>query len=163
MHGKAALDGLVGVDSGGRHGLLREPCPSSSSPGLHRSQYRPCWQSGCHFPRSRYNCTDTKSTIMAKKQHLYLEIAESIRRRIASGELGPGDRLPSVRRMAQRCNCTPGTVSRAYTTLAQDGLIEGFRGGGTRVTPNTLLPEQPVWRWIVGFRLSRSASLSTVL
>ena len=84
---------------------------------------------------------------MAKKQHLYLEIAESIRRRIASGELGPGDKLPPVRRMAQRWNCTPGTVSRAYTTLALDGLIEGFRGGGTRVTPNTLLPEQPVWRW----------------
>ena len=84
---------------------------------------------------------------MAKKQHLYLEIAESIRRRIASGELGPGDKLPPVRRMAQRWNCTPGTVSRAYTILAQDGLIEGFRGGGTRVTPNTLLPEQPTWRW----------------
>jgi molybdate-binding protein/DNA-binding transcriptional regulator YhcF (GntR family) len=84
---------------------------------------------------------------MAKKQHLYLEIAESIRLRIASGEIGPGDRLPPVRKMAQRWNCTPGTISRAYATLAQDGLIEGFRGGGTRVTRNTLLPDQPVWRW----------------
>ncbi len=84
---------------------------------------------------------------MAKKQHLYLEIAESIRLRIASGEIGPGDRLPPVRKMAQRWNCTPGTISRAYATLAQDGLIEGFRGGGTRVTRSALLPDQPVWRW----------------
>ena len=80
---------------------------------------------------------------MAKRQHLYLEIAESIRLRIASGEIGPGDRLPPVRKMAQRWNCTPGTISRAYSTLAQDGLIEGFRGGGTRVTRNALLPDLP--------------------
>jgi molybdate-binding protein/DNA-binding transcriptional regulator YhcF (GntR family) len=87
------------------------------------------------------------SLTSTKRQHLYLQIAESIRRRIASGEIGPGDKLPPVRGMAQRWNCTPGTVSRAYSTLAQDGLVEGYRGGGTRVMPNALQPEQPAWRW----------------
>jgi molybdate-binding protein/DNA-binding transcriptional regulator YhcF (GntR family) len=81
------------------------------------------------------------------KNYLYLEIAESLRRRIASGELEPGDKLTPVREMAQRWNCTPGTVSRAYAQLAQDGLITGHRGGGTRVAPNTLQPERPAWRW----------------
>ena len=59
------------------------------------------------------------------KNYLYLEIAESLRRRIASGELEPGDKLTPVREMAQRWNCTPGTVSRAYAQLAQEGLITG--------------------------------------
>lgn len=81
------------------------------------------------------------------KTFLYLEIAESVRRRIASGELKPGDKLPPVREMAQRWNCTPGTVGRAYAELADQGLVEGHRGGGTRVMPNALQPEKPAWRW----------------
>ncbi|GAB4549659.1 MAG: hypothetical protein Kow0063_44490 [Anaerolineae bacterium] len=78
---------------------------------------------------------------------LYQEIAESVRRRIASGELRPGDRLPPVREMARAWGCTPGTVSRAYARLGREGLVAGHRGGGTRVTPNALQPEHPVWGW----------------
>ncbi len=78
---------------------------------------------------------------------LYLEIAESIRRLIASGELRPGDRLEPVREMARRWNCTPGTVGRAYASLAKEGLIEGYRGGGTKVAQSTLQPDRPVWQW----------------
>jgi molybdate-binding protein/DNA-binding transcriptional regulator YhcF (GntR family) len=79
--------------------------------------------------------------------YLYQEIAESLRRRIAAGELQAGDKLPPVRQMAQQWNCTPGTISRAYAILAQEGLVAGQRGSGTRVLPNTLQPEQPVWHW----------------
>ena len=79
---------------------------------------------------------------------LYLEIAESVRRRIASGELEPGDRLPPVREMARRWDCTPGTVARAYALLAQEGLVAGRRGGGTRVQPSALLEEPPALQWV---------------
>jgi molybdate-binding protein/DNA-binding transcriptional regulator YhcF (GntR family) len=79
--------------------------------------------------------------------YLYQEIAEALRRRIAAGELRAGDKLPPVRQMAQQWNCTPGTVSRAYAILTQDGLVAGQRGSGTHVLPNTLQPEQPVWQW----------------
>lgn len=78
---------------------------------------------------------------------LYLEIAEALRRRIASGELRPGDRLPSVREMARRWGCTPGTVSRAYAQLAREGLVGAHRGGGTRVQPSVLRPEHPTQQW----------------
>jgi molybdate-binding protein/DNA-binding transcriptional regulator YhcF (GntR family) len=78
---------------------------------------------------------------------LYQEIAESLRRRIASGELQPGDKLPPVRKMARQWDCTPGTVSHAYAQLAQEGLVAGHRGGGTRVTPSPLQPEHPSWGW----------------
>jgi molybdate-binding protein/DNA-binding transcriptional regulator YhcF (GntR family) len=78
---------------------------------------------------------------------LYQEIAESLRRHIASGDLQPGDKLPPVREMAQNWDCTPGTVGRAYAQLSQEGLVVGHRGGGTRVTPNALQPEHPTWHW----------------
>ena len=78
---------------------------------------------------------------------LYLEIAESLRRRIASGELKPGDRLPPVREMAKRWGCTPGTVIRAYAQLTQEGLAMGRRGGGTRVASSTLQPEHAAYQW----------------
>jgi len=78
---------------------------------------------------------------------LYLEIAESLRRLIASGELQPGNRLPPVREMARRWGCTPGTVSRAYAQLAREGLVGAHRGGGTRVQPSVLRPEHPTQQW----------------
>lgn len=71
-------------------------------------------------------------------EYLYQEIAESIRRRIAFGELGPGDRLPSVRELASTWSCTPGTVSRAYGVLGDEGLVVSHRGKGTRVAANVL-------------------------
>ena len=49
--------------------------------------------------------------------------------------------------MARRWSCTPGTVSRAYGQLAQEGLVAGHRGGGTRVTAGALYPERPTWQW----------------
>jgi molybdate-binding protein/DNA-binding transcriptional regulator YhcF (GntR family) len=82
-----------------------------------------------------------------RETFLYQEIAESLRRRVASGELQPGDRLPPVREMARQWGCTPGTVGRAYTQLAQEGLVAGHRGGGTRVTSSALQPERPTWQW----------------
>lgn len=82
--------------------------------------------------------------------YLYQEIAESLRRRIASGELQPNDKLPSVRQMATQWGCTPGTVNRAYAKLMQEGLVAGFRGGGTRVAAGMLhhSPQQSsAWQW----------------
>lgn len=85
--------------------------------------------------------------MVSNRAFLYQEIAESLRRRIALGELKPGDKLPPVREMAQQWNCTPGTISRAYAQLAQEGLVTGHRGGGTRVTSGALQSEHPTWQW----------------
>lgn len=79
--------------------------------------------------------------------HIYQEIAESIRRLIASGELEPGDRLPAVRELAQQWHCTPGTVNRAYQELADQGLVSGHRGGGTRILENPLQGNRPNLEW----------------
>lgn len=68
-----------------------------------------------------------------EESYLYHQIAESIRREILEGRLLAGDRLPSVRAMTARWNCTPGTAQRAYQELAQQGLVTLRHGQGTRV------------------------------
>jgi molybdate-binding protein/DNA-binding transcriptional regulator YhcF (GntR family) len=78
---------------------------------------------------------------------IYLEIAEAIRRLIVSGELKPGDQLPTIREQAKAWHCTPGTVSRAYAKLAEEGLVSGRRGAGTRVTESALHAAPTTWRW----------------
>ncbi len=78
---------------------------------------------------------------------IYLEIAEAIRRLIVSGDLKPGDHLPAIREQAKTWHCTPGTVSRAYALLAEEGLVSGRRGAGTRVTESALHAAPTTWRW----------------
>jgi len=68
-----------------------------------------------------------------KTGYLYQQIAEAVRQQILSGELKPGDRLPSVRQMTARWGCTVGTAQRAYQELASQGLVSSRPGQGTRV------------------------------
>lgn len=84
------------------------------------------------------------------ESYVYLEIAEAVRRLIVAGEFEMGDRLPSVREMAERWKCTPNTVSRAYTFLQREGLVTAHRGGGTRVAslrPGFGSAPSPEWQW----------------
>lgn len=64
---------------------------------------------------------------------LYQRIAEAVRSDILAGRYKPGDRLPPVRLLCARWNCTPGTVQRAYRQLAREGLLVSRAGRGTRV------------------------------
>jgi molybdate-binding protein/DNA-binding transcriptional regulator YhcF (GntR family) len=68
-----------------------------------------------------------------EEAYLYQQIAEHTRREILSGALKPGDRLPSVKQMAARWDCTIGTVQHAYRDLARQGLVTSRPGQGTRV------------------------------
>ncbi len=72
---------------------------------------------------------------MANKEtaYLYEQIANSIREEILEGHLLPGERLPSVRQMTKRWNCTIGTVQRAYQELGRQGLVASRAGQGTSV------------------------------
>ncbi|HEY46359.1 MAG TPA: GntR family transcriptional regulator [Anaerolineae bacterium] len=68
-----------------------------------------------------------------KRVPIYQRIAESVRQDILTRDLHAGDMLPSVRDMADRWGCTPGTVQRAYGELTQQGLVVSRPGQGTRV------------------------------
>ncbi len=54
---------------------------------------------------------------------------------IASGQLRPGDRLPTVRRLAQHLAISVNTARSVYQKLESDGLTETRHGAGTRVLP----------------------------
>ena len=61
---------------------------------------------------------------------IYRQLIDQIRLAILRGRLTPGDRLPSVRSLAQRVVVNPNTVARAYGELARDGVIESQQGKG---------------------------------
>ena len=64
---------------------------------------------------------------------IYRQIVEQLRRMIAGGQLPPGELLPSVREVAGFHAINPMTVSRAYSLLEGEGLLERLRGTGMAV------------------------------
>ena len=64
---------------------------------------------------------------------IYRQLIDQIRAQVASGRLPPDEFLPSVRQLAQQLQVNPMTVSKAYSLLERDGLVELVRGQGMRV------------------------------
>jgi GntR family transcriptional regulator len=74
---------------------------------------------------------------------IYRQLFEQVRRRIASGLLRAGQEIPSVRELAQTLAVHPMTISKAFSLLEAQGLLERRRGLSmvvaaqhTRATPN---------------------------
>jgi len=65
---------------------------------------------------------------------VYRQIADQIRRAVVAGALVRGDRLPTIRGLAAQLAVNRDTVSLAYETLADEGVIESTVGRGTFVT-----------------------------
>lgn len=72
-------------------------------------------------------------------QPIYRQLAEMINKEILSGQLKPGDKLPSVREMGLKVNVNPNTVQRTYRELEGLGIVETRRGQGTFVTENEVV------------------------
>lgn len=64
------------------------------------------------------------------------EVRDRIHDQILTGRYGPGDRLPRDADIAEDLNCARSTVQRAMQDLADSGLVERRRKGGTRVRPD---------------------------
>ena len=65
---------------------------------------------------------------------LHDQVAAEIRRAIADGEAGPGDRLPLVKDIAVVLGVNKNTVLQAMYLLRDEGLVEFRRGRGITVT-----------------------------
>jgi GntR family transcriptional regulator len=63
----------------------------------------------------------------------YLQVVQELRRRIVEGELADGERLPSVRQIAEEWKIAQATAMKALAALRADGLAESVVGVGTVV------------------------------
>ena len=61
---------------------------------------------------------------------IYRQVIEQIRHQIMAGQLIEGQQLVSVRELATRLTVNPMTISKAYTLLEAEGLVERRRGVG---------------------------------
>ena len=64
---------------------------------------------------------------------IYLQIVNQIKAMIMSGELSPGEALPSMRNLAMQMRVSLITTKRAYEELERDGFIETYTGKGSFV------------------------------
>ena len=64
---------------------------------------------------------------------IYRQLMDQLRAQVAGGRLAAGEFLPSVRQVAEELQVNPMTVSKAYSLLERDGVVELVRGQGMRV------------------------------
>jgi GntR family transcriptional regulator len=74
--------------------------------------------------------TDLLQIHTGSPEPIYRQLMEQLRRRVAAGQLVAGQELPSVRDVAQALAVNPMTVSKAYSLLEAEGLLERRRGLG---------------------------------
>ena len=80
---------------------------------------------------------DTMADVRLGGGPKYAALADALRGRIDDGSLTEGARLPPVRELAHRIGVTPGTVSRAYAILTDEGRLVARVGRGTFVARQT--------------------------
>ena len=101
----------------------------------------------------------------ASEVPIYRQLVTQVVLAVLSGDLRPGDRLPSTRELARRFSIHPNTISAGYRQLAREGWTEHRRGSGVyiknrAVTPST--PEQILDQHIAAFfRAVRELNMPT--
>ncbi len=94
---------------------------------------------------------------------IFRQIVEQVRRLILSGKLPAGELLPSVRQLAADLEINMMTVSKAYSLLEAEGIVERVRGTGMRVVdqkPSTVTQRQAELRPTVEDLVSRARQLN---
>lgn len=64
---------------------------------------------------------------------IYTQIVEQVKQQVVSGELKPGDQLPTVRALALELRVNFNTVARAYRLLDEASIISTQQGRGTYI------------------------------
>jgi GntR family transcriptional regulator len=67
---------------------------------------------------------------------IYLQVVDQIRYAAASGQVRPGDALPSIRPLAEELRVNRNTIAKAYAELENQGVIETLPGKGCFVREN---------------------------
>lgn len=70
---------------------------------------------------------------LSGRSDLTTQVYLGLRQAVLDGRLGPGDRLPPTRVLAEQLTVSRGTVTTAYDRLVAEGFLEGRPGAGTFV------------------------------
>jgi DNA-binding GntR family transcriptional regulator len=70
----------------------------------------------------------------------YRQLADILRERIESGEIGPREALPSITFLVQETGLAVNTVRHAIRVLADEGFVYVIPGRGTFATPKGQRP-----------------------
>lgn len=81
-------------------------------------------------------------TIFDNERPIYIQLVEKLEIEIISGKLKPGERIASVRELAQITKVNPNTMQKALADLEAEGLIYTERTNGKFVTENKNLIEK---------------------
>jgi GntR family transcriptional regulator len=64
---------------------------------------------------------------------LYLQLMEQVKHAVETGALRDGDRLPTIRKVAEDLVMNPNTVVRAYRELEHEGVLDLKHGSGAYI------------------------------
>lgn len=67
---------------------------------------------------------------------IYTQIMSILKMKVAAGQYGPDEKLPSVRELAVEAGVNPNTMQRALAEMEREGLFYSNRTAGRHVTGN---------------------------
>lgn len=65
---------------------------------------------------------------------IYVQLVDRIKQVVVTGQLQPGQQLPTIRQLAADLRINYNTVGRAYSILDEEGIISTQQGRGTYIT-----------------------------
>ena len=92
---------------------------------------------------------------------VYLQLMDQVRHAIETGALRAGERLPTIRALAEELVINPNTVVRAYRELQHEGVVELRQGSGAYIGSSMVGRGQVMAKAgkLVGSALERLAAL----
>jgi len=78
---------------------------------------------------------------LSSDRPIYAQLIEQITQRIVSGEYRAGEKLPSVRDMAEQAAVNPNTMQKALAELERNGLVYTQRTAGRYITEDNEMLE----------------------
>jgi GntR family transcriptional regulator len=91
---------------------------------------------------------------------IYRQVIEQVRRLIMTGQMVEGDQVESVNKLSTRLKVNPMTISKAYSFLVQEGLLERRRGVGLFVARLETKTKKDIKSSVLGEALRKAASLA---
>jgi GntR family transcriptional regulator len=91
---------------------------------------------------------------------IYRQVIDQVRRLIMTGQMAEEEQLESVKNLSARLKVNPMTISKAYSFLVQEGLVERRRGVGLFVARMQKNTKKEIKSSVLSEVLRKAASLA---